>query len=112
MYLFDSNILRHFGEEHPTLFLHLRRVSASQIALPSVVVAEVLRGRCEYALKAEPEKLPFAHTLLEDTLGILNKFSILSFDEKCSHILQELRRRHRSHKRYADMMIAATWRET
>jgi len=108
MYIWDSNILRHFGEEHPTLFLHLGRVPPSQIALPSVTVAEVLRGRCERALKAEPEYLPFAHTLLAETLDILNKFRILQFDEKCCQILKELKRRHKSHKRYADMMIAAT----
>ncbi len=108
MYIWDSNILRHFGEEHPTLFLHLRRVSPSEIALPSVVVAEVLRGRCEYALKAEPEKLPFAHTLLTDTLDIFHKFKILQFDKTCSQILEKLKSRHKSHKRYADMMIAAT----
>ncbi len=108
MYIWDSNILRHFGEEHPTLFLHLARVSPSQIALPSVVVAEVLRGRCEHALKAEPEKLPFAHTLLMDTFNILNKFKVLQFDKKCSQIMKELKRKHKSHKRYADMMIAAT----
>ena len=88
--------------------MHLRRVSPAQIALPSTVVAEVLRGRCEYALKAEPEKLPLAHKLLNDTLNVLDKFITLQFDEKCSQILKRLRDKHKSHKRYADMMIAAT----
>lgn len=64
MYLWDSNILRHFGEGHPTLRLHLERIPWSEISLPSVVVAEVLRGRCEFALKASPSEAPRAHALL------------------------------------------------
>jgi predicted nucleic acid-binding protein len=47
MYLWDANILRHYGEDHPILRLHVQRVSWAEIAIPSVVVAEVLRGRCE-----------------------------------------------------------------
>ena len=54
MYLWDANILRHFGQGHATLRLYLLRVPWTEIALPSVVVAEVLRGRCEFALKATP----------------------------------------------------------
>lgn len=54
MYLWDANILRHFGQGHPTLRLHLSRIPWSEIALPSVVVAEVLRGRCDFALQAAP----------------------------------------------------------
>lgn len=64
MYLWDTNILRHFGEGHPILKLYLQRVPWSEIALPSVVVAEVLRGWCEFALKATPSRAPFAHRLL------------------------------------------------
>jgi len=56
MYLWDANIVRYFGQGHPTLRLHLWRVSWAEIALPSVVVAEVLRGRCDFALKASPAK--------------------------------------------------------
>lgn len=44
MYLWDSNILRHFGDGHPTLRLHLERIPWTEIALPSVVVAEALRA--------------------------------------------------------------------
>ena len=49
MYLWDANILRAFGQGHATLRMHLLRVPWSEIALPSVVVAEVLRGRCDFA---------------------------------------------------------------
>lgn len=67
MYLLDTNILRHFGEGHPTLHLHLQQVPWSEIALPSIVVAEVLRGWCDFALKAIPSQAPFAHRLLMET---------------------------------------------
>jgi len=44
MYLWDANIVRHFAQGHATLRLHLLRVPWSDIVLPSVVVAEILRG--------------------------------------------------------------------
>ena len=107
MYLWDTNILRHFGEGHPNLRLHLEKVSWSEIALPSVVVAEVLRGRSEYALKALPEKLPVAHEQLFRTQKFLNRFNVIIFDEECAEALKKLRHKHKAHKRYSDMMIAA-----
>jgi len=54
MYLWDANIVRYFGQGHLTLRLHLLRVPWAEIALPLVVEAEVLRGRCDFALKASP----------------------------------------------------------
>ena len=107
MYLWDSNILRHFGEGHPNIRLHLQKISWSEIAIPSVVLAEVLLGRCDYALKASPEKLSFAHELLMKTRKLLDKFNIIVFDEACTKALEELQRRYKTHKRYADMLIAA-----
>jgi predicted nucleic acid-binding protein len=81
MYLWDTNIVRHFGEGHPNLRLHLEKISWSEIALPSVVIAEILRGRSEYALKAPPEKLPFAHEQLFRTQKFLTHFNAIIFDE-------------------------------
>jgi len=107
MWLWDSNILRHFGEKHPTLHLHLQRISWADIALPSVVVAEVLRGRCDFALKASPEQAPLAHQKLLQIQKLLSQFNIVVFDEACAKALIELRQQHKTHKCYADMMIAA-----
>jgi len=107
MYLWDANILRHYGEEHPTLRRHVQHVSWSEIAVPSVVVAEVLRGRCEFALKAPPSKAALAHSLLLQTQEFLNQFNVLPFDEECARALEELQQHHQAHKKYADMMIAA-----
>jgi hypothetical protein len=45
MYLWDVNIFRAFGQGHAMLRSYLLRVPWFEITLPSVVVAEVLRGR-------------------------------------------------------------------
>jgi predicted nucleic acid-binding protein len=107
MYLWDANILRHFGEGHPHLRLFLERIPWAEIALPSVVVAEVLRGRCEFALKADPQQAPFAHTMLMQTQRLLSKFNVIVFDQKSAEALERLQKKHKAHKWYADMMIAA-----
>jgi predicted nucleic acid-binding protein len=107
MYLLDTNILRYFGEGHPTLKLHLERNSWTNIALSSVVIAEVLQGRSSYALKATPNEAPLAHSLLLKTYQFLSAFNIILFDNKCAEILQQLCDKHKKHKRYVDMMIAA-----
>jgi len=107
MYLWDSNILRHFGEGHPTLHRYMQRVSCADIAIPSVVVGEVLRGRCEFALKAAPEKAALAHSLLVETQKFLNQFNVVLLNDECAKELKELKRHHKTHKKYADMMIAA-----
>ena len=91
MYLWDANILRHFGQGQATLRLHLLRVPWAEIALPSVVVAEVLRGRCEFALKATPAEAPLAHQRLLDTQQMLAQFHIVVFDGACATVMERLR---------------------
>jgi len=108
MFLWDSNILRHFGEKHPNLAVFLKKTPWSEIALPSVVVAEVLRGRCEYALKADFAAAPMAHYYLMETQKLINHFRVIVFDEKSAGEMEKLRKKYKSRKRYADMMIAAT----
>jgi predicted nucleic acid-binding protein len=107
MWLWDSNIVRHFGDQHPNLVPYLQQISWSDIALPSVVMAEILHGRCEFALKATPSQTPLAHQRLWQTQQFLLQFNVLVFDEKCAEALEVLRQQHKAHKRYADMMIAA-----
>jgi predicted nucleic acid-binding protein len=107
MYLWDTNILRHFGHGHATLRLYLLHVPWAEIALPSVVVAEVLRGRCDFALKATPVEAPLAHQRLLDTQQMLAQFHIVVFDIACGTVMERLRQQHRWRKRYAELMIAA-----
>jgi len=107
MFLWDSNIFRYHNQGHPTLQAHLQRVPRSQVALPSVVVAEVLRGRCEFALKSTPDQMPFAHTQLLKDLRVLRRFRIVSPSQSTTAAMSILMKQHSSHKRYADLMIAA-----
>lgn len=86
---------------------HLKRILLSEIGLPSVVVAEALRGRSEFALKAEPAQLPLAHEALLQTLADLSKFHILVLDRQMAQTMAQMQKKHGSRKRYADMMIAA-----
>lgn len=107
MYLWDSNILRHYAEGNPVLQAHMLRHRWEEVALPSVVVAEVLRGRCDYALKASPSQAPLAHQLLLQTQDLLRQFNIVTFDQPSAEIMLRLQQKLKSHKRYADVMIAA-----
>jgi predicted nucleic acid-binding protein len=79
LYLWDTNILTHFVNGQSTLQEHLRRTPWTQIALPSVVVAEALRGRCDFALKATASQLPLAHQLLGETQQLLRTFQVIGF---------------------------------
>ena len=108
MYLLDANILRYFFAGHPILDEHLRRVPETELAVASVTVAEVLRGRCDNALKATPEQLPLAHRLLIESQQSLKRFQVIVFDQICSARLIQLKKQHKNHKRYPDLMIAAT----
>jgi predicted nucleic acid-binding protein len=74
---------------------------------PIGVVAEVLRGRCDFALKATPAEAPLAHRRLLDTQQMLSQFQIVVYDAACGTVMEHLRRRHRRRKRSADLMIAA-----
>ncbi|MCP5050647.1 MAG: type II toxin-antitoxin system VapC family toxin [bacterium] len=107
MYLLDTNILRYFGKEHPILQLYLQKVPWFEIALPSIVVAEALRGWCDFALKAEPSKAPLAHRLLLEMQEFLAGFNVVVFDERCVSEMEAFRRKFKKRKRYADMMIEA-----
>lgn len=56
-FVWDSNILRHYLEDHPLLLENLTKVPRQHVVLPIVVVAEQLRGRADAILKAEPAQL-------------------------------------------------------
>jgi predicted nucleic acid-binding protein len=107
VYLWNSNILRAYVQGHPTVIQHTRRATGNQIALPSVVAAEALRGRCELLLKATPEQVAVAEKLLQETIQTLQGFQQASFDDASLVVMQQLLKQHKSKGRYADLMIAA-----
>jgi predicted nucleic acid-binding protein len=107
MYLWDTNIAVHFANNHPILALHIQRVGWDEIVLPSPTVAELWRGRAEFALKATPEQIIWAHNQLWQTYELITKFKVLLFDEEATEELKKLLKKFKSRKRYADVMIAA-----
>ena len=56
-FLWDSNILRHYLDDHPRLLQNLKKVPRQHVLLPIIVVAEQIRGRSDAILKAEPGQL-------------------------------------------------------
>ena len=101
------------------LFNKVKLVGWDKIAFPSVVVSEVLRGRIDYALKANTgSELAKANRLLMQTYEMLQNFNVftsftdgfalrLVFDEASGREFDTLRRRYTKHKRRADMLIAS-----
>jgi predicted nucleic acid-binding protein len=91
----------------PDLQKHLLQVPWDNITLPSVVVAEVLRGRCDFALKATPTQAPLAYQQLVKTQQLLQQFNLVIFNQAASEIMTQLQRKVKTRKRYANVMIAA-----
>jgi len=107
MYLWDTNVAVHFANDHPIVTLHVQQVAWNEIALPSPAVAELWRGRAEFALKATPEQIIWAHEQIRQTHELITKFSLLLFNDEAKKELIRLLKKFKSKKRYADMMIAA-----
>ena len=107
MYLLDTNVLTHYVNGHPILLANLQRVALTEVAIPTVVVAEAMRGRSEFALKAPLDKAVHAHSLLVETWQILHQFQMLALNQQDASTLAQMQKKHGSRKRYADMMIAA-----
>ena len=66
-FLWDSNILRHYLDDHPRLLENLKKVPRQHVLLPVIVAAEQLRGRSEAVLKAEPAQLARTQELFRQT---------------------------------------------
>jgi predicted nucleic acid-binding protein len=105
--LWDSNILRHYSANHPLLHENLKRISISEVPVPIIVYAEQLRGRIDGLLKADPQRLLLAQQYLKDTQEMLSGFSILDLDESMITITENLKKQIKTHKRHADLIIAA-----
>jgi predicted nucleic acid-binding protein len=110
MYLLDSNVLREYLRSNATLQAHLEGVPREELALPSAVAAEALRGRCEYALKAEPAQAVTAHALLLETLHTVVSFHLITFDQASAAKLAEIvapPSKPQTLRRYADCRAGA-----
>jgi predicted nucleic acid-binding protein len=106
-FLWDSNILRHYLDDHPLLLENLKKVPRRDVMLPVVVAAEQFRGRMDAILKAQPAQLPRAQRLFQQTQEVLNKFQLLYFNDHSLAIATQLIAQFKTRKRYADVLIAA-----
>lgn len=106
-FLWDSNILRHYADDHPRLLVNLRKVHRQEILLSVIVVAEQIRGRADAILKAEPSQLPHLQELFRQTQDRLSRFQILYFDKQSLATVTSLSGQAKTRKRYADVLIAA-----
>lgn len=106
-YLFDSNILRSFAFNHPTLLRNMLRVNQSQIALPFIVKAEQLRGRYDALTKAAAQRLLQEQERLIEAETLLAGFEIAYLTEDAIAALTVLLLQKQTRKRYADAIIAA-----
>src|SRR6266511_4416679 len=106
-FVWDSNILRHYLEDHPLLLENLTKVPRQHVVLPIVVAVEQLRGRADAILKAEPAQLARAQDLWQQTQALLRRFHLLYFDEQSLALVGRLKEQTRTRKRYADVLIAA-----
>jgi len=106
-FLWNSNIIRHYIDDHPRLLKNLERISRQEILQPIVIVAEQLRGRSESILKAEAEHLARAQDRFRQTQILLSKFQILYLDEDALAVASRLISQVKTRKRYADVLVAA-----
>ena len=106
-YLLDSNILRHYSGQHPTILKNIARVSLERTAIPFIVVAEQMRGRYDGILKAKPEQILTAQNRLIETEQMIRRFQIAYLNEDAVEKMHGLLSRTKSRKRYADVIIAA-----
>ncbi len=106
-FLWDSNILRHYLDDHPLLLENLKKVVRSDVRLPVIVVAEQFKGRMDALLKAPPPQLSRAQQLFQQTQAVLSKFELLYFDDQSLAVAAQLTARFNTRKRYADVLIAA-----
>ena len=106
-YLWDSNILRHYFDDHPLLLENIRKVPHGEVRIPVVVAAEQLRGRMDGLLKAQSWQLPRAQEFFQSALKVLREFELLYFDDQSLVVAAQLKARFKTKKRYPDVLIAA-----
>ena len=90
-FVWDSNILRHYLEDHPLLLANLTKIPRQHVMLLIVVVAEQLRGRADAILKAEPTQLARAQDVWQRTQALLRRFHLLYFDEQSLALVGRLK---------------------
>jgi predicted nucleic acid-binding protein len=96
VWLWDTNIVRAFtdqkAEGHARVRAWTEAAGPAAIGVPVVVAAELLEGRLQYlraAHRLAPRQLVVAFEQLHATLGFLNLFPIVHFDEAALQVYEQ-----------------------
>src|SRR5712691_4424635 len=98
MHVLDTDSLSLFQAGDPHITQRMSALPPEQIATTIITKAGLLRGRCEFLLKADDKTLLRAQELLAVTETILLKLKILRLDSSCLlyfhrlHATKKLRR--------------------
>jgi len=65
------------------------------------------RFRAQVAVKATPEQAVNAHRLLKQSQELVAQFAALLFNDEDAEMFKKVLKKHKSKKRYVDLMIAA-----
>jgi tRNA(fMet)-specific endonuclease VapC len=113
MWLWDTNIVRAFSDSradgHGRVRARTEAAGPESIALPVIVVTELLEGRLQYirtAHRLAPHQLVVAFRQFTHTLQLLSLFSTEPFDEAALRVYQQRHLFPGSMSR-ADRLIAA-----
>ena len=109
MYILDTDTLTYLHAGHTKVVQRLRQLDNPDVGTTVITKIEILRGRFDYALKAETgRELLKAHRLLARTEELLAQILILSFDEAAASRFDSIRSQRGLRKvGRADLLIAS-----
>jgi tRNA(fMet)-specific endonuclease VapC len=109
MYILDTDTLSYLHAGHTRVAQRLRQLDDPEVGTTIITKIEMLRGRFDYALKAETSaELLKAHRMLARTEELLAQLFIIPFDEAAARRFDELRAQRSLRKiGRADLLIAS-----
>ncbi len=109
MYILDTDTLSYLHAGHTRVVQRLRQLDDSEVGTTIITKIEILRGRFDYALKADTgPKLLKAHRTLARTEELLAQLFIIPFDEAAARRFDELGSQRSLRKiGRADLLIAS-----
>ncbi len=109
-YLFDSNLVRAFLNHHLLVLKNLDRKveQGHEIALPSIVVAEQMRGRYDALCKADAQNFLMEQTRWLETEAVIRFFRTIYLTDAGVTHWERMAQRVQLKKRHNDAIVAAT----
>jgi len=108
MHILDTDTLSHLHAGHPRVIKRLQQVDDPDICTTIITKIELLRGRFDFLLKADSDKLAKAQFLLNRTEELLSQINILPLDEPTIEQFELLLKNRKLRKiGRADLLIAS-----